>query len=857
MTISFRRTAAAAVGAMLASAATLAAAAETPAIDPATLDKAFAGLAQYDLGKDREPLATIERLARQSPAGSDLHRRIEQGLVRALQGNLSDEARYFACRQLWILGTDDALAVLAGLLADEKSAHMACYAIGNSPSPKAASVLRQALGQARGKALLSVIALVGERRDQGAVEPLIGYLSSGDPLVAEAAAAALGKIATPEAAAALAKARSAAAASLRPAFTAAIIEAADRLAAAGRTDLATPIFKELMAATETRQVRRAAFLGLVAMGGAQAVPLILQTMRSDEGRMRATAIACIRTVRGEKVVEQFAAEMPKLPPAEQALLISALADRPEPAVRTVIVQAASSTSAEVRTAAAGALGRIGDAAAVLILARALAQGDDAEKQAAGAALRILKGAGVDGAIVECMVAAKGQAKAALIAVIQDRGMAQATDALLKAASDADEMVRAAAMRALAALAQPQHLSAIISMLVNMTDDAGRAEAEAAAIAVARRIADESARTDAVIAAMGGTGQAARCSLLRVLRGIATAKALETILAALKDSDPQVQDAAVRALADWPDGRATQPLLQFVKTTASQTHRVVAMRGAVRLLGQSAVATAESLRAYKDLMALAPRPEDKKMILAALARAAHPESLSLIGPCLEDPATAAEASLAAIEVARAIAGSHPQEAGAALGRLAKVARDDVIRKEAEALKGRIDKLGDWLTSWLVAGPYMEEGKDHARLFDTVFPPEQAQAADVPWRILPLGSEGFGGTIFFELDKILGPGENRVAYLRTWIYSPAAQDAQLQFGFDDGGKVWLNGKVVCAANTAGACVPGAHKADVQLKAGWNLLAVKVTQATGPWQFCGRITGRDGGPMKGLKQDCLHEP
>ena len=68
-----------------------------------------------------------------------------------------------------------------------------------------------------------------------------------------------------------------------------------------------------------------------------------------------------------------------------------------------------------------------------------------------------------------------------------------------------------------------------------------------------------------------------------------------------------------------------------------------------------------------------------------------------------------------------------------------------------------------------------------------------------------------------------GNHRVAYARTWIMSEEEQPARLEMGFDDGGKVWLNNQVVCEANTAGACKPGAHKADVALKKGENMTLV----------------------------------
>jgi hypothetical protein len=37
---------------------------------------------------------------------------------------------------------------------------------------------------------------------------------------------------------------------------------------------------------------------------------------------------------------------------------------------------------------------------------------------------------------------------------------------------------------------------------------------------------------------------------------------------------------------------------------------------------------------------------------------------------------------------------------------------------------------------------------------------------------------------------------------------------------------------------------------LKAGWNALLIKVTQCSGPWEFCFRIRQSDGSRLEGLQ-------
>jgi len=818
----------------------------------ADIEKAAAAITGYDLGKPRGPLTEVERLVLATHGRAALRQHLEAQLVKALDAATTDEARLFICEQLKVIGTDACVPALGNLLADEKKAHMACLALGTNPSPKAAAALRDALGQARGKALLAVISTLGGRRDEASVDALAKFLSGDDAAAAEAAASALGRIGGAEAASALAKARMGADARRRAVITDGYLACADRLLAAGNEKDAAAIFKELMVPNEPRLVRRGALVGLLSIGGPEAVALVISTLSGDDAAMKATAIAAVRTLKGQGVSERFTAELPKLPADLQVLLIGALADREDPSARSAMAAAARSESAGVRLAAVKALAKVGDASSVALLARAVESGAAEEKRAATVSLLMLRGDGVDAAIVESMKAARSEARVQLIQVLHDRGAASAAPAILNEAAGQDATVRAAALKALSRLAEPKDLPAILDVLVGLAGDDGRDEAEGAALAAARRITDEAARADAALAAMRSAGSpAAKGSLLRVLRGIASAKALDAVQAAAKDTDPKVQDAAIRALADWPDQRPLPVLTQILRTTANDTQRVVALRGCVRLLGMVGAATAETVKAYADLMQGAKRPEEKKLVLAGLANLGHPAALGMAESLMADEAVGAEARLALISVARAIMGSYREEVCAAMTRLASTTKDADIKRQAQEIARQVDRLGEYLAAWQVSGPYAESGKNYLLLFDTVFPPEKPGSTGLEWRALPV-PEVQGGPVVFDLLKAVG-GQECVAYVRTWIHSDKAQDARLEAGVDDGIKIWLNGQVVLAANRGGKCVPEEFRADVSLRQGANPLLVKVTQSTGPWAFCIRLVKRDGKRLEGVRADC----
>ncbi len=839
---------------LLLAACGIAAAAPAPPVTKAEVTKAVADLAGYKAGQDHAPVQNMATLLQRIAGKAALLRQTERGLIALLAKQADLEAKLQACQVLARIGSEACIPVLEKMLADPKTNHMACWALQPNPSPKAAAALRTALARTKGTAAVCICGVLGHRRDAASTAALAKLAAAGDPMVAEAALSALGKISGAEVASILADARKRVPEALRPAATDAYLQCAGRMADTGQAAPAAAIYKDVLSADAPLRFHRGALLGLMRTAGADAIPLVLKTIRSKDPKMRAAAIANMPELKGDGITRQLAAEMPNLPPDAQVLLIGALARRGDTAANEAVLKATASESSEVRAAAVAALADIGDASCVTFLARAAADAKtESEKQAALVSLRRLKGDGVDDAITKSMAAAKPDARALLIDVLLSRSAAGAVPAILKEAGGG-EGVRKAAFRALGMLAKAKDLAALVDLLVGLKGDAGRDDAERTVIEVARKVATEGARADAALAALAkATSAAAKGSLLRVLRGIAGAKALGAVKAAVNDTEPAIQDAAIRALADWPDAAAVAPLMDVFRSTESTVHRVVALRGCVRLLGLAGgLSTAETLKAYGDLMALAKRPEDKKLVLAGLAKVAHSDALALAESCMNDPAIRAEATLAVLGIARAVMGSAPDAAKAAATQLAE-AGDANVKKQARQILANISKHKDYIMGWQVAGVYAERNKKHDQLFATAFPPEKA-GEKVAWRALPVVTRE-GSPVIHNLLAVWNR-EQCVAYVRTWVESDKARSARLLLGTDDGNKVWMNGKRVHQVNAGRACVPDQDGVNVQLKRGWNALLIKVIQNTGPWEFCARLVGRDGSALDGIRIDATHE-
>jgi HEAT repeat protein len=243
-----------------------------PAIDPIELDKAFATLKTYDTGGNRAALLPIDYVAAAVPSYPPAARLLETRLIGVLKSSSPNAAKEYACRKLATIGSAESAPALAGLLPDEKLSVLARLALEHIPAPEAVKALRESLPKVSGLRKVGVINSLGARRDAESVAALVALLKDGDAQIAGAAAAALGNIATVEAARALQQFQPTAPESIRLVVADACLACAEQLNAAGRQPEAAALFKALATASQPKHVRAAAERGLRIVSGAHETP---------------------------------------------------------------------------------------------------------------------------------------------------------------------------------------------------------------------------------------------------------------------------------------------------------------------------------------------------------------------------------------------------------------------------------------------------------------------------------------------------------------------------------------------------------------------------------------------------------
>ena len=523
---------------------------------------------------------------------SSRYRELEQRLLALLASSSSTlPAKDFACRQLSLIGTNASVPALVKLLGSTDTAAMARYALERINTPEAR------------KALLAV----PQPKSTGRADT-----------------------------------------------ETATLKRAERFMAASDRPSAARLYRQLYVPVASESTRVAALRGLAAAAPAQAMPLVRQALAKGTPRMQAAAIQVLGSMKGNAATELLVGETAKLPVAAQIQALAALAARGDTAARPALVRAVKSDQPAVRLAALEGLGALGDTSTVPLLAEAAADSTGEEQAAARASLSLLRGPGIDVAVLAGIEKSSDKLKAEFVRAAGERAIPTAVQPLLTAAKDSSGDVRREAVRALRDTANASHLAALVQVLGAARGSTERREAERTVVAVLRR--SENPAGGPLVAAFRAASQPEeRASLLTVMASAGLADTLPLFREALGSSDDAQRRAAITALAEWPNAAPASELLGVAQGDRSPALRVLAVRGYLKLLslpssrkpGETATMLASALKA-------AGQADEKRATLAALQRAASPEALAAAESALNDPEVGAEAKLAVQAIRRVLA-----------------------------------------------------------------------------------------------------------------------------------------------------------------------------------------------------------
>ena len=578
----------------------------------------------------------------------------EKELLAVLRSDAPAAEKAMTCKLLAIHGSSEAVADLAKLLPDAQLSSWSRIALEAIPGSAADEALLKASDSLEGILLVGTINSIGVRRVSNAANSLAGHLQNKDADAASAAAVALGRIGNAEAIKSLRAALTTAPVQVRSAVAEGCVLCAERLFAAGDTAQAAEIYDEVRKAEVPKQRVIEATRGAILARNQDGIPLLLEQFQSADKLFFQLALGTAREFPGSEVDKALVAELVRATPDRAALIVQAMADRPETVVLAAVLQAAEQGPPQVRLSAINALGRVGDASCVSALLKAALEADADLAQAAKTSLANLPSEKVDAQIVAFLPKAEGNTYPLLIELVGQRRI-DAVPELLKAMDHSDKNVRNAALTALGETVALKRLSVLVQQAVAPKHAEDAPAAQQALKAASIRMPDREACAEELTLALDRSPAATKSLLLEILGDVGGARALSTLGSAAKSDDPELQDTASRLLGKWNGVDAAPVLLDLAKTAPAEKYQVRALRGYIGLARKFAMPEQDRVAMCQQALTASSQSAEQKLVLDVLALHPSIESLTLAIKTMKVPALKEDATQATLVIAQKLSG----------------------------------------------------------------------------------------------------------------------------------------------------------------------------------------------------------
>lgn len=610
----------------------------------------------------------------------------ESALIEILKTKPTVE-KAIACKQLAICGTKESVPELAKLLGDKELASWSRIALEAIPDKSADGALVEAAGKLQGRLLIGTINSIGARKSAAATVVLTKHLKDKNAQVASTAAVALGKIGNDDATKSLRTALKSSPPRIRSAVAEGCILCAERLNKEGKTSEAAALYDEIRKADVPKQRALEATRGSIIARHPAGIPLLVEQLHSSDKDYFQIGLTTARQLPGRQVTDALSAELPRLASQRAVGLLSVLADRNDGGLPPAVLNAAKSGDKQLRIAAIGVVGQLGDATSVPTLLEIAADSDEELARAAASALATVPGENVNSKLVASMSKADGKALAALIQAVGAKRIA-ATPQLMKALSNSDATIRHSALAALGETIKPKDLHVLVAQYVKGKNADDTAVAGKALRTACVRMPDREACATELAAAMPGASTAANIQLVEILAAMGGPKALETIGAAAKGNDAKLQDTATKALGKWMTVDA-EPVLLDLAGEKSCKYQDRALRGYIRLARQFSMPDAKRAKICDSALGAAKRDEDRKLVLEALERHPSEDGLKIVVKAAKFPGLKDDVRQASLVIAQKVKGdrSAVRQALAEIG--VKPVKIEIVKAEYGAGNSRRD------------------------------------------------------------------------------------------------------------------------------------------------------------------------
>lgn len=608
----------------------------------------------FDHTQGEGPVLRLERLIFELKDNPELRLRAERKLLDFLSGSVSREARVAVSKPLSWIASVESVKALAPFLTVPENSDPARYVIERIPGKEAEKALLAALDRASPEIITGLISSLGHRRAVSSVPALERILNKNlSPIVTINILEALGNTGGEEAAGILIKHLNTSNENFRRVTVDSLLRIACREVGQNPAQAAL-ISDRVLKGSLTPEQKLAAWRVKILSARNNAPGMIQAALKVRETEARQAAMKLLPELVSLNEIESYLPQFSKFNEKELIQLAAVLAGYPIPAVRKYLIDLASqSSSLEVRIQALDSLGRIGDSSTVEFLVEKATLSRGKEKAAARESLLALRGKEVDEKIFQLLATASDQAfKNELLLASLERNIKESRDYFLKEAASpsADPVLVARGLRAFGDISLAEEL---LNIAFESEDEAFREELAGIMAAWARQSARPGARSVFFRNLLNAEKLPARKAwLISIIGKIGERNSLPLLRNYLAIQEPEIREAVIRALADWPEVEARDDLMFIARNSSDLKEKVLAIRGLVRLTAAERYRKPEAVvQRLKEIFSLCPRAEEKKLVLSAFPEFPCQAGFEFCQSLANDPEIGAEALTALDKIKR--------------------------------------------------------------------------------------------------------------------------------------------------------------------------------------------------------------
>lgn len=567
-------------------------------------------------------------------------------------GQKDNGVKDFFMKQLQNIGGDQSVEAMKVYLVNKELCEPALAVIAAAGGKSAESIMTEALKNKDIPCAAAVMNSLALMKSQSAVNEYITWASSNDINIKASAYNALAQSGSQLAYPVLSAAAKAVAYKWESTgATVSLLNYAKVVGLSGNIKTMDKICKLIIAKCNddlTLQYKTLALDIYAGIHGLASMPMLIKAASHPDYKYRNAAMRMSLSMKDTEVTNKWIAAFPKAIPAAKPEIITMLGERGDATALPLITTSLSHQDQAVRIAAAAAVVKIkGSENISSLISYMMAFSSDADQAAAESSLMTVTGSDNMRFLIPVLKEGTPAARKTAIELFSWNKDNKYFSEILPFTSSSDEVVKAAAMKALASLAGSSDQTRLIELLTVTENPDYITDIQSALAIAANNTSNPEMRSSVVLKAMNGKVQKEK--IIPVLAKTGGREALAIVLKEFEDGNSEMRDICFKALSNWCDYSASSALFEIC-ASKNKTYEGPAFDGYLEQIKSAPLPDDQKLLLLRKIMPYALTPERKNSILAEAANLRTYPSLFFVASYLDDDATSSAAANAASSIA---------------------------------------------------------------------------------------------------------------------------------------------------------------------------------------------------------------